>query len=69
MGYDACQTLRVSQKDGVAHVTIDNPPINVLGVSVMTDLRRLLTTPASDATVRVIVSTAPTRISSSPTST
>ncbi|MFF4472316.1 enoyl-CoA hydratase/isomerase family protein [Streptomyces sp. NPDC001599] len=55
MGHDAYQTLRVSQKDGVAHVTIDNPPVNVLSVAVMTDVRRLLTTLAGDDTVRVIV--------------
>lgn len=55
MSHDTYQTLRMSQKDGVAHVTIDNPPINVLSVAVMTDLRRLLTTLASDNTVRVIV--------------
>ncbi|MGW2786342.1 enoyl-CoA hydratase/isomerase family protein [Streptomyces populi] len=55
MGHDVYQTLRVSQRDAVAHVTIDNPPINVLSVAVMTDLRRLLTTLAGDDTVRVIV--------------
>ncbi|ARQ70565.1 enoyl-CoA hydratase/isomerase family protein [Streptomyces marincola] len=55
MGHGAYQTLRVSRKDGVAHVTIDNPPINVLDVAVMTDLRRLLTALAGDDTVRVIV--------------
>lgn len=55
MNHDAYQTLRVSQKDGVAHVTIDSPPINILSVAVMTDLRRLLTTMAGDDTVRVIV--------------
>ena len=51
----AYQTLRVSQKDGVARVTIDNPPINVLSVAVMTELRHLLTTLAGDGAVRVIV--------------
>ncbi|UCM88196.1 enoyl-CoA hydratase/isomerase family protein [Streptomyces marincola] len=55
MGHAAYPTLRVSRKDGVAHVTIDNPPINLLDVAVMTDLRRLLTALAGDDTVRVIV--------------
>ncbi|WP_324605204.1 enoyl-CoA hydratase/isomerase family protein [Streptomyces sp. NRRL WC-3549] len=55
MGHDTYETLRVSQKDAVAYVTIDNPPVNVLSVAVMTDVRRLLTTLAGDATVRVIV--------------
>ncbi|MFI6122144.1 enoyl-CoA hydratase/isomerase family protein [Streptomyces sp. NPDC051064] len=55
MGHDAYQTLRVSQKDGVSHVTIDNPPVNVLNVAVMTDLRRLLTSLAGDDAIHVIV--------------
>lgn len=55
MNHDAYQTLRVSQKDGVARVTIDNPPINVLSVAVMTELRHLLTTLGGDDAVHVIV--------------
>lgn len=55
MSSHAYRTLRVRREHGVAHVTIDNPPINVLGVAVMTDLRHLLTTLAGDGTVRVIV--------------
>jgi enoyl-CoA hydratase/carnithine racemase len=55
MNHDVYQTLRISRKGGVAYVTIDHPPINVLGVAVMTDLRRLLATLAGDDTVRVIV--------------
>jgi enoyl-CoA hydratase/carnithine racemase len=55
MNLDAYQTLRVSRKDGVARVTIDNPPVNVLSVAVMTELRHLLTALAGDDAVRVIV--------------
>jgi enoyl-CoA hydratase/carnithine racemase len=55
MDHDAFPTLRIGRKGGVAHVTIDNPPVNVLSVAVMTDLRHLLTTLAGDDTVRVIV--------------
>lgn len=55
MSHDAYQTLRVSRKDGIARVTIDNPPINILGVAVMTELRHLLTALAGDDSVRVIV--------------
>ncbi|BAL88022.1 putative enoyl-CoA hydratase/isomerase [Actinoplanes missouriensis 431] len=55
MNHDAYRTLRVSRQDGIARVTIDNPPINVLSVAVMTELRHLLTTLAGDDTVRVIV--------------
>ncbi|MFC6562597.1 enoyl-CoA hydratase/isomerase family protein [Actinoplanes utahensis] len=47
--------MRVSQKDAIAYVTIDNPPINILSVAVMTDLRDLLASLAGDDTVRVIV--------------
>ena len=36
-------------------VTIDNPPVNVLDVALMADLRRLLTTLRGDESVRVIV--------------
>ncbi|MCA2217645.1 enoyl-CoA hydratase/isomerase family protein [Jidongwangia harbinensis] len=55
MSHDAYQTLRVSRKDGVARVTIDNPPINLLSVAVMTELRHLLTALSGDDSVRVIV--------------
>lgn len=55
MDHDSHQTLRVIRKDGVAHVTIDNPPVNLLGVALMTDLRDLLTALAADDAVRVIV--------------
>ncbi|BBH63342.1 enoyl-CoA hydratase [Actinoplanes sp. OR16] len=55
MEQTAYQTLRVSQKGAIAYVTIDNPPINILSVAVMTDLRDLLASLAGDDTVRVIV--------------
>lgn len=57
MDHDAYRTLRVSAEGGIARVTIDNPPINVLSVAVMTDLRNLLTALAGDSAVRVIVFT------------
>lgn len=49
------QTLRVAEEAGVARVTIDNPPVNVLDVALMTDLRDLLTALRDDRSVRVIV--------------
>ncbi|MBM2620537.1 enoyl-CoA hydratase/isomerase family protein [Actinoplanes sp. LDG1-06] len=55
MNHNAYETLRVSRKDGVTFVTIDNPPVNLLGVTVMTELRDLLSGLAGDDTVRVIV--------------
>lgn len=53
--HDSYQTLRVSREAGVARVTIDNPPVNVLDVALMTDLRDLLTALRDDDAVRVIV--------------
>ncbi|MFG3023708.1 enoyl-CoA hydratase/isomerase family protein [Streptomyces sp. NPDC048254] len=47
--------LHVTIDTGVAHVTIDNPPVNVLGFGLMTELSSLLTSLADDASVRVIV--------------
>jgi enoyl-CoA hydratase/carnithine racemase len=55
MDHVAYATLRVSREAGIARVTIDNPPVNVLDVAMMTDLRHLLTTLRDDDSVRVIV--------------
>jgi len=53
--HDAYSTLRVSHEAGIARVTLDNPPVNVLDVALMADLRRLLTGLRDDDSVRVIV--------------
>ncbi|WP_434441590.1 enoyl-CoA hydratase/isomerase family protein [Lentzea sp. E54] len=55
MHHDAYATLRVSREAGIVRVTLDNPPVNVLDVALMTDLRRLLTGLRDDDSVRVIV--------------
>ncbi|MFE4609473.1 enoyl-CoA hydratase/isomerase family protein [Streptomyces niveus] len=55
MNHNTYATLRVSIEDGIARVTLDNPPVNVLNVALMTDLRHLLTTLRDDDSVRVIV--------------
>ncbi len=55
MTHDAYATLRVSLEDGIARVTLDNPPVNVLNVALMADLRHLLTALRDDDSVRVIV--------------
>jgi enoyl-CoA hydratase/carnithine racemase len=47
--------LRTSLAVGVLHVTIDNPPVNVLDVGLMTELRHVLAAVADDPGVRVIV--------------
>lgn len=47
--------LRVSIDAGIAHITIDNPPVNVLGVVLMRELSEALTSLADDTTVRVLM--------------
>jgi enoyl-CoA hydratase/carnithine racemase len=51
----AYATLRVSREAGIVRVTLDNPPVNVLDVALMSDLRHLLTGLRDDDSVRVIV--------------
>lgn len=53
--HDVYPTLRVSREAGVVRVTIDNPPVNVLDVALMTDLRDLLIALRVDDAVQVIV--------------
>jgi enoyl-CoA hydratase/carnithine racemase len=48
-------TMRVATDGGVATVTIDHPPVNLLDVEMMTDLARLEAAVRADATVRVVV--------------
>ena len=55
MPEDRYTTLRVDYDAGVVRVTLDNPPVNVMGVAMMTELRDLLTTLRDDASARVIV--------------
>jgi enoyl-CoA hydratase/carnithine racemase len=51
----AYTTLRVSREAGIVRATLDNPPVNVLDVALMADLRRLLAALRDDGSVRVIV--------------
>jgi enoyl-CoA hydratase/carnithine racemase len=55
MHHVAYATLRVSHEAGIVRVTLDNPPVNVLDVALMSDLRHLLTALRDDDSVRVIV--------------
>ncbi|WP_405442536.1 enoyl-CoA hydratase/isomerase family protein [Streptomyces avidinii] len=55
MNHDAYTTLRVGREDGIVRITLDNPPVNVLNVALMTDLRHLLAALRDDDSVRVIV--------------
>jgi enoyl-CoA hydratase/carnithine racemase len=47
--------LRVQKDNGVTTVTIDNPPVNVLGLALMGELMSLLTALREDDTTSVIV--------------
>ncbi|WP_413099957.1 enoyl-CoA hydratase/isomerase family protein [Streptomyces sp. Inha503] len=55
MTNDAYSTLRVSSEHGVARIVLDNPPVNVLGTTMMRELRTVLTGLKDDPSVRVIV--------------
>ncbi|MGY5941142.1 enoyl-CoA hydratase/isomerase family protein [Stenotrophomonas forensis] len=47
--------IRISNADGVATITIDNPPVNVLDVQLMSEIRRFLLSVRDDQTTRVLV--------------
>ena len=53
--YATLSTLRVTHSQGIATVSVSNPPINVLDVELMTDLGRLLGVLEADADIRVVV--------------
>ncbi|OZM80461.1 enoyl-CoA hydratase/isomerase family protein [Pseudonocardia sp. MH-G8] len=55
MHHVAYTTLRVSQEAGIVRVTLDNPPVNVLDVALMSELRHLLAALRDDNSARVIV--------------
>lgn len=47
--------LRISHANGVATITIDNPPVNVLDVALMGEVRRLLLSLRDDPDTRVLI--------------
>ena len=49
------RTLRVAVQDGVATVTIANPPLNLLDAALMTELDRFASAAAGDPSLKVIV--------------
>lgn len=55
MSQDPYTTLHVSREVGVARVSLDNPPVNVLSATMMLEIRHLLTALREDESVRVIV--------------
>ncbi|MFH8533826.1 enoyl-CoA hydratase/isomerase family protein [Streptomyces tendae] len=48
-------SIRISLTGGVAHVVIDNPPINLLDAALMTDLDRFADAMSGNHDIRVIV--------------
>ena len=55
MPYDGYASLSVRRDGGVAFVTIDNPPINLLDLALMQDLDRLGTELEADEAVRAVI--------------
>ncbi len=53
--YQGYQALRIALDQGLAAVTIDHPPLNVLDIPLITDLLRFTATVRADERVRVIV--------------
>lgn len=47
--------LRISKADGIATITVDNPPVNVLDVPLMSEMRRFLLSVRDDPDTRVLV--------------
>jgi enoyl-CoA hydratase/carnithine racemase len=55
MAYEGYSGLKVTVDRGVAFVTIDNPPINLLDIPLITDLDRASRELEADAAVKVVV--------------
>lgn len=55
MPYDGYTALRIEVDAGVARVTIDHPPLNVLDAALMTELDRFAAAVGGDESVSVIV--------------
>lgn len=55
MVYEDYQLIRVAAHGGICRATIDNPPINLLDVPLLTEIDRLLGEVAADDEVRVLI--------------
>ncbi|MHA1941555.1 MAG: enoyl-CoA hydratase/isomerase family protein [Promethearchaeota archaeon] len=55
MEYKDYKVWKIEVKNGVAWVTIDNPPVNLINAAFMEDLDRFFTQVKSDDDIRVIV--------------
>lgn len=47
--------LRISKSEGIATIAIDNPPVNVLDVPLMSEIRRFLIAVRDDPDTRVLI--------------
>jgi len=55
MEYKNYKVFKIEVKQGVAFVTIDNPPVNLINIPFLEDMERFFTEVKSDDNVRVIV--------------
>lgn len=55
MAFEDYTLLRIANTAGICRATIDHPPINLLDVTLLTEIDRLLTEVADDDTVRVLI--------------
>jgi enoyl-CoA hydratase/carnithine racemase len=55
MSYDDYTALRISVEKGLAFVSIDHPPVNMLDTTLIGDLGRFISTVRDDKEIRVIV--------------
>ncbi|HTQ22334.1 enoyl-CoA hydratase/isomerase family protein [Mycobacterium sp.] len=55
MAYADYQHIRIAVRGGICRATIDNPPINLLDIPLLTEIDRLLREIAADDEVRVLI--------------
>src|SRR6516225_9955127 len=55
VGYEGYEKLHVTVEGGIATVTIENPPINLLDRVLFLDLQRAATQLSDDGNVRVVI--------------
>ncbi|WP_231986391.1 enoyl-CoA hydratase/isomerase family protein [Mycobacterium sp. E2479] len=55
MVYQGYRLIRVARNGGICRATIDNPPINLLDVALLTEIDRLTREVAADDEVRVLI--------------
>jgi enoyl-CoA hydratase/carnithine racemase len=55
MVYEGYQLIRVAAANGICRATIDNPPINLLDVPLLSEIDRLAREVAADNDVRVLI--------------